>query len=146
MDISANALNDSETNFLLNGAVIETICGDVFDVLNVLSKKNKKEYDFIILDPPAFTKSRSTISNALKGYQEINYLALKSLPRGGFLATASCSHFATPELFLDAIYKASIDAGVKLKEVSYSGASFDHPVLLGVEETRYLKFYIFQVF
>ena len=113
---------------------IDTLCGDVFDVLKELSEKKTKEYDFIILDPPAFTKSRKTVESALRGYQEINYLALKSLPRGGYFATASCSHFATPDLFLNAIYKASLDAGV------------DHPVLLGVEETRYLKFYIFQVF
>lgn len=146
MDISEKALEDSKNNFKLNNMNIETECADIFDKLEELSKCNKKEFDFIILDPPAFTKSRKTIDRALKGYQEINYLALKSLPRGGYLATASCSHFATPDLFLNAIYKASLDAGVKLKEVSYTGASFDHPVLLGVEETRYLKFYIFQVF
>ena len=146
IDISEKALTDSENNFKLNNMKIETECIDVFDKLEELSKSKKKEFDFIILDPPAFTKSRKTIDKALKGYQEINYLALKSLPRGGFLATASCSHFATRELFFNAIYKASLDAGVKLKEVSYTGASFDHPVLVGVEETRYLKFYIFQVF
>ncbi len=143
LDISEKALDDSIENFKLNGFEIDTICGDVFDVLKNLSQK--KEYDFIILDPPAFTKSRKTLNNALKGYQEINYLALKALKRGGYFATASCSHFATPELFLEAIYKASLEAGVKLKQVSYTGASFDHPVLIGVDETRYLKFYIFQV-
>lgn len=146
MDISQKALDDSLVNFKLNNMNISVECMDVFDKLKELSESKKKEYDFIILDPPAFTKSRKTIERALKGYQEINYLALKSLPRGGYLATASCSHFATEELFLNAIYKASLDAGVKLKEVSYTGASYDHPVLLGVEETRYLKFYIFQVF
>ena len=146
MDISEKALEDSRNNFKLNNMQIETECADVFDKLEELSKNKEKKYDFIILDPPAFTKSRKTLDKALKGYQEINYLALKSLPRGGYLATASCSHFATSNLFLNAIYKASLDAEVKLKEVSYTGASFDHPVLLGVEETRYLKFYIFQVF
>ncbi len=145
MDISEKALEDSEANFELNKMEIDTTCGDVFDVLKELAEENKKRYDFIILDPPAFTKSRKTIDSALRGYQEINYLALKSLPRGGYLATASCSHFATEELFLDAIYKASLQAGVKLKQVSFSGAAPDHPVLLGVEETKYLKFYIFQV-
>lgn len=145
MDISEKALEDAKENFKLNDMKIDTLCGDVFDVLKELSESKTKKYDFIILDPPAFTKSRKTIDKALKGYQEINYLALKSIPRGGYFATASCSHFATPELFLNAIYKASIDAGVKLKQVSYSGAACDHPVLLGVEETRYLKFYIFQV-
>lgn len=145
MDISDKALEDAKENFKLNNMKIDTLCGDVFDVLKDLSEKKNKKYDFIILDPPAFTKSRKTIDKALKGYQEINYLALKSIKRGGYFATASCSHFASPELFLDAIYKASIDAKVKLKQVSYTGAAYDHPVLLGVEETRYLKFYIFQV-
>lgn len=146
VDISEKALDDSLKNFELNNMKINTICGDIFDVLKNLSLSKKKEYDFIILDPPAFTKSRKTLDNALNGYQEINYLAMKALPRGGYFATASCSHFATPELFLKAIYKASLDAGVRLKQVSFSEAAFDHPVLIGVEETRYLKFYIFQVF
>ena len=146
VDISEKALDDSLKNFELNNMNISTRCGDIFDILKELSLANKKEYDFIILDPPAFTKSRKKLDNALNGYQEINYLAMKALPRGGYLATASCSHFATPELFLKAIYKASLDAGVRLKQISFSEASYDHPVLIGVEETRYLKFYIFQVF
>ena len=145
VDISEKAISDSIENFRINNMKIDTICKDVFDVLKELSEKKTKEYDFIILDPPAFTKSRKTINNALKGYQEINYLALKSIPRGGFFATASCSHFATEELFLNSIYKASLEANVKLKMVSFSGASYDHPVLIGVDETKYLKFYIFQV-
>lgn len=145
MDISDKALEDAKENFKLNNMNIDTVCGDVFDILKELSENKKKKYDFIILDPPAFTKSRKTIDKALKGYQEINYLALKCIPRGGYFATASCSHFASPELFLNAIFKASIEAGVKLKQVSYTGAAFDHPVLLGVDETKYLKFYIFQV-
>lgn len=145
VDISEKAISDSIENFKINNMNIDTICKDIFELLKELSEKKTKEYDFIILDPPAFTKSRKTINNALKGYQEINYLALKSIPRGGYFATASCSHFATEELFLNSIYKASLDANVKLKMVSYSGASYDHPVLIGVDETQYLKFYIFQV-
>ena len=145
VDISEKAISDSIENFKINNMNIDTICKDIFELLKELSEKKTKEYDFIILDPPAFTKSRKTINNALKGYQEINYLALKSIPRGGYFATASCSHFATEELFLNSIYKASLDANVKLKMVSYSGASYDHPVLVGVDETQYLKFYIFQV-
>ena len=145
VDISEKAISDSIENFKINNMNIDTICKDIFELLKELSEKKNKEYDFIILDPPAFTKSRKTINNALKGYQEINYLALKSIPRGGYFATASCSHFATEELFLNSIYKASLDANVKLKMVSYSGASYDHPVLIGVDETQYLKFYIFQV-
>ena len=146
MDISQKALDDSKENFKLNNMNIDTICSDVFDLLEELSKKKNKEYDFIILDPPAFTKSRKTIQSALRGYKEINYLALKSLPRGGYFATASCSHFASEDLFLNAIYEASIEAGVKLKQVGYFGASYDHPVLIGVDETKYLKFFVFQIF
>ena len=145
LDISNTALEEAKENFKLNEMNIDTISGDIFEVLKNLSESKSKEYNFIILDPPAFTKSRKTIDSALRGYQEINYLAMKSLPRGGYLATASCSHFATNELFLNAIFKASLDAQVKLKQVSFSEACSDHPVLIGVEETRYLKFYIFQV-
>ena len=100
----------------------------------------------ILLDPPAFTKSRKTIDSALRGYEELNYLAMSIIPRGGLLVTASCSHFASNVLFKEAIRKASIKAGVHLKEIIYSTASPDHPILLGVDETEYLKFYIFQVF
>lgn len=145
LDISEKAIMDSKENFKLNNMDIETECSDVFDFLKELSEKKNKEFDFIILDPPAFTKSRKTVKNALKGYYEINYLALKSLKRGGYFATASCSHFATSTLFLEQIKKASIALGLRLKEVEFREASYDHPVLLGVEETRYLKFYIFQV-
>ena len=143
LDVSSKALEDSKTNFSLNHMEIETICSDVFDYLK--SIQGKKLYDFIILDPPAFTKSRKTIHQALKGYQELNYLAMKALPRGGFLATASCSHFASEELFKDAIFQASLQANVSLKQVYISGPSPDHPELIGVPETKYLKFFIFQV-
>ena len=144
-DISEKALIDAQENFKLNNMQIETIMDDVFHLLEELSKKKTKEYDFIILDPPAFTKSRKTVDRALRGYEEINYLAMKALPRGGILATASCSHFATEELFLKAIFDASIKAGVKLKQIKRETASPDHPVMLGIEETNYLKFFVFQI-
>lgn len=143
IDISEKALSDACKNFELNEMNINTICGDAFEVLEKLTKK---KYDFIILDPPAFTKSKSTINNALKGYERLNYLGMKLLPRGGFLATASCSHFASEEDFKEAIRKASVLADVKLKLVSATGPSPDHPELIGVPETKYLKFFIFQVF
>ena len=143
IDISEKALSDACKNFELNEMNINTICGDAFEVLEKLPKK---KYDFIILDPPAFTKSKSTINNALKGYERLNYLGMKLLPRGGFLATASCSHFASEEDFKEAIRKASVLADVKLKLVSATGPSPDHPELIGVPETKYLKFFIFQVF
>lgn len=143
LDVSAKALEDSKANFQLNHLEIETICSDVFDYLK--SIEGKRLYDFIILDPPAFTKSRKTIHQALRGYQELNYLAMKALPRGGYLVTASCSHFASEELFKEAIFKASLAANVSLKQVYIAGASPDHPELIGVSETKYLKFFIFQV-
>ena len=143
LDVSAKAIEDAKCNFDLNNMKIETVCADVFEYLKEI--QGKKLYDFIILDPPAFTKSRKTINSALKGYQELNYLAMKALPRGGFLATASCSHFASEELFKEAIFKASLEANVSLKQIYIAGPAFDHPELLGVPETKYLKFFIFQV-
>ena len=145
LDISNTALEEAKENFKLNDMNIDTISGDIFEVLKNLSESKSKEYNFIILDPPAFTKSRKTINQALKGYQELNYLAMKALPRGGYLVTASCSHFASEELFKDAIYKASLKANVSLKQLYGSGASPDHPELIGVPETKYLKFFIFQI-
>ena len=143
LDVSAKAIEDAKSNFELNTIKIETVCADVFEYLKEI--QGKKLYDFIILDPPAFTKSRKTINSALKGYQELNYLAMKALPRGGFLATASCSHFVSEELFKEAIFKASLEANVSLKQIYISGPAPDHPELLGVPETKYLKFFIFQV-
>lgn len=141
MDISAKALEDAQANFKLNGMKIETEQADVFDYLSTL--KNN-DFDFIILDPPAFTKSRQALASALKGYTELNYLAMKALPRGGFLATASCSHLAVEE-FKDSLLQAAIKANVQLKQVVALGAAPDHPELVGVPETKYLAFYLFQV-
>jgi len=142
LDISEKAIEDSSNNFKLNNMKINTVCDDAFKYLEKLAPKT---YDFIILDPPAFTKSRKTISNALKGYKELNYLVLKALPRGGYLATASCSHFATEEMFKHEIYEAGLQAGVTLRLISATGPSPDHPEVLGIPETKYLKFFIFQV-
>ena len=144
LDISGKALEDARHNFELNGIKdIETVESDAFDYLEKLQSGEKK-FDFIILDPPAFTKSRSTIQNALKGYEELNYLGMKALPRGGFLATASCSHFAYEDLFLEAITKASKRANVTFRLISVTHASYDHPEVVGIPETKYLKFFIFQ--
>lgn len=143
LDVSEKAISDAKANFALNNLKIDTVCSDVFEYLKSL--EHKSEYDFIILDPPAFTKSRKTINTALKGYQELNYLGMKALPRGGYLATASCSHFASEELFKEAIKRAAKDAGVSLKQIYVSGPAPDHPELWNVPETKYLKFFIFQV-
>ena len=118
---------------------------DVFDLLPELDKKGGKPYDFIILDPPAFTKSRKTVKSAERGYKEINYRAMKLLPRGGYLATCSCSHFMRSDLFEKMLVSAAADAGVQLKQIEVRRQCADHPILWNVPETDYLKFYIFQV-
>ena len=123
---------------------MDCICANVFDLLPALEKEPRK-YDFIILDPPAFTKSRKTVHNAMTGYKEINYRAMRLLPRGGYLATCSCSHFATEEKFLEMLRSAARDAGVQLRQIEARQQCCDHPILWGVEETNYLKFYLFQI-
>ena len=124
---------------------METLCANVFDLLPELVRSGKHPYDFIILDPPAFTKSRRTADDAERGYREINYRAMKLLPRGGYLATCSCSHFMEKERFARVIAAAARDAEVSLKLIEARGASPDHPVLVGVPETEYLKFNLYQV-
>ena len=123
---------------------MDFVCANVFELLPALAG-GEKRYDFIILDPPAFTKSRKTIHNAMKGYKEINYRAMKLLPRGGYLATCSCSHFAYEDLFLKMLRSAAADAGVQLRQIEARQQCADHPILWGVPETNYLKFYLFQV-
>ncbi|MBO4894022.1 MAG: class I SAM-dependent rRNA methyltransferase [Clostridia bacterium] len=146
VDISADAVKLAEENAELNGIEnIEFMTADVFDLLPELEKTSKRKYDFIILDPPAFTKSRKTVANAQKGYKEINFRAMKLLGRGGYLATCSCSHFMSNELFVKMLKSAAADAGVQLKQIEVRQQSCDHPILWNVPETDYLKFYIFQI-
>ena len=146
VDISADAVKLAEKNAELNGIEnIEFMTADVFDLLPELEKTSKRKYDFIILDPPAFTKSRKTVANAQKGYKEINFRAMKLLGRGGYLATCSCSHFMSNELFVKMLKSAAADAGVQLKQIEVRQQSCDHPILWNVPETDYLKFYIFQI-
>ena len=118
---------------------------DVFDLLPQLAEEGSKPYDLIILDPPAFTKSRKTSANAERGYKEINYRAMRLLPRGGYLATASCSHFMPASQFEMMLNAAAQDAGVSLRQIEVRQQAPDHPVLWNVPETDYLKFYLFQV-
>ena len=118
---------------------------NVFDLLPALEEKGGSGYDFIILDPPAFTKSRKTVDGAARGYKEINLRAMKLLPRGGYLATCSCSHFMTEELFIKMLRAAAHDAGVELRQIEARQQSPDHPILWNVPETNYLKFFLFQV-
>ena len=147
VDISASAIGAAEENARLNG--VEGKVGfevaNVFDLLPRLAETEKNRYDLVILDPPAFTKSRRTVSGAERGYKEINYRAMKLLPRGGYLATCSCSHFLTDGLFRGILRSAAADAQVSLRQVEARQQAPDHPNLWNVPETDYLKFYIFQV-
>ena len=146
VDISEDALSSAKRNAQLNGFTnMEFKCANVFDLLTEMKETNSCDYDFIILDPPAFTKSSATVRNAYKGYKEINLKAMKLLPRGGYLATCSCSHFMPDELFKKMLSEASFDAGVSLRQIECRQQSADHPILWNVPETDYLKFYIFQV-
>jgi 23S rRNA (cytosine1962-C5)-methyltransferase len=147
VDVSQSAIEMAKKNAWANGldGNMDFLCEDVFDLLPRLAENKKSPYDFIILDPPAFTKSRKTVENASKGYKEINYRAMKLLPRGGFLATCSCSHFMKEELFVQMLKDAASDASVQLKQVEARQQSPDHPILWNVSETDYLKFYIFQI-
>ena len=147
VDISASAIEMAKANAERNGLAdrMDFMVADVFDLLPELIAKGKAPYDFIILDPPAFTKSRKTVGSAQRGYKEINLRALKLLPRGGYFATASCSHFMPSELFVKMLRSAALDAGVELRQIEARQQAPDHPILWNVPETDYLKFYIFQV-
>ena len=147
VDISADAIAMASANAARNepDGKMSFLCADVFDLLTELANRNCRDYDFIILDPPAFTKSRDTLKNAIKGYREINLKAMKLLPRGGYLATCSCSHFMTETYFKQMLHNAAADAGVGLRQIEARQQSPDHPILWNVPETDYLKFFIFQI-
>ena len=145
VDVSASAIEMTRRNAALNDIDIETEKADVFDFLRRRIDARDRSADLIILDPPAFTKSSKTVGNAKNGYTELNALGMRLLPRGGYLATASCSHFMTPPLFTAMLEDAARSVGVKLRCVERRGASPDHPVLSGVPQTEYLKFHIYQV-
>jgi len=147
VDISESAVEMARSNARRNGLEdkMDFLAADVFDLLPELESNGKAPYDFIILDPPAFTKSRKTVKSAERGYKEINLRALKLLPRGGYFATASCSHFMPSELFVKMLMSAAHDAGVELRQIEARQQAPDHPILWNVPETDYLKFYIFQV-
>ncbi len=146
VDISQSAIEMTKANVKLNGFEdrFDFICTDVFELLPKLCAE-RAEYDYIILDPPAFTKSRKTASDAERGYKEINYRAMKLLPRGGYLATCSCSHFMDNERFKKMLLSAAKDADVSLRLIEERRQGPDHPILMNVPETDYLKFYLFQI-
>lgn len=147
VDVSESAIEMARKNAERNllSERMDFIAANVFDLLPELESKGNKPYDFIILDPPAFTKSRKTVHSAERGYKEINLRALRLLPRGGYFATCSCSHFMPSELFVKMLRSAALDAGVELRQIEARQQSPDHPILWNVPETDYLKFYIFQV-
>lgn len=149
VDVSASAIEMARANARRNGLEnrMDFLTADVFDLLPRLEAEcgGQKPYDLIILDPPAFTKSRKTAGSAEKGYKEINLRAMKLLPRGGYLATASCSHFMPAPRFEKMLREAAADAGVALRQIEMRQQAPDHPILWNVPETDYLKFYLFQV-
>ncbi len=146
VDASQLAVDQATANAKRNGLEdkVKFICEDVFDLLPALEEKGEK-FDVVILDPPAFTKSRNSIKNAVKGYREINLRAMKLVKDGGFLATCSCSHFMDYELFTQTIGQAAKNVHKRLRQVEYRTQAPDHPILWSADESYYLKFYIFQV-
>ena len=146
LDISENAIEMSRKNAALNA--LENTCKfealNAFDVLKQMSKDGK-QYDVVMLDPPAFTKSRESIDNAIKGYKEINLRGMKLLKRGGFLVTSSCTNLVKPEVFLNTIEEAAKDAKRKMRQVVFQAQSADHPIIRSMENTNYLKFLIAQI-
>ena len=153
VDVSQTALDLAAANARLNGldGRMDFTCANVLEYLPELARDKKRlreaggPFDLIVLDPPAFTKSRGTVNHAAKGYREINYAAMRLLPRGGYLATCSCSHFMTRDLLAQAVADAAHQANVQLKQVEERQQAPDHPILWGVPESHYLDFFIFQL-
>ena len=146
VDASPLAVNQARENAVLNGVenFVDFVCADVFEYLPGLEKEGKK-FDLVVLDPPAFTKSRNSIKNAVKGYREINIRGLKLVKDGDYLATSSCSHFMDYERFTETIQQAARSAHKRLRQVEFRTQAPDHPILWAADESYYLKFYIFQV-
>ena len=146
VDASELGIEQARENARLNGLEdrVEFVCADVFDLLPKLEEEGK-QYDVVILDPPAFTKSRKTIKNATKGYREINMRGMKLVKPGGYLATCSCSHFMDYELFTKTIHQAAQNVHKRIRQVEYRTQAPDHPILWSAEESYYLKFYVFQI-
>ena len=146
VDASELGVAQAEENAALNGLsdTVHFRCADVFELLPELERQGEK-FDVVILDPPAFTKSRSSVKNAIKGYREINLRGMKLVKDGGYLATCSCSHFMSYELFTEMLRQAAKSVHVRLRQVEYRTQAPDHPILWAADESYYLKFYIFQV-
>ena len=145
VDVSELALQEVARNARLNDLTVTGLQADVFDLLTELTAKKCRDYDYIILDPPAFTKSNATARNAFNGYKQINRMAMKLLPRGGYLASCSCSHFMYEDQFRRMLLEAAAEADVSLRFIEQRQQGPDHPILPTVPETYYLKFYLMQV-
>ena len=145
VDVSELALQEVSHNAALNGLPVTPLKADVFDLLTELTAKKCRDYDYVILDPPAFTKSNATAKNAFNGYKQINRMAMKLLPRGGYLATCSCSHFMYEDQFRRMLLEAAQEADVSLRFIEQRQQGPDHPILPTVPETYYLKFYLVQI-
>lgn len=146
VDASELGIRQAKENAALNNLsdTVSFVCADVFDLLPELEQKGEK-FDVVILDPPAFTKSRNSVKNAIKGYREINLRGMKLVKDGGYLATCSCSHFMDPELFTKTIREAAGNVHKRLRQVEYRTQAADHPILWAADQSYYLKFYIFQI-
>jgi 23S rRNA (cytosine1962-C5)-methyltransferase len=146
IDISENAVAQANKNAALNKLdhIVKFEAMNAFDVLKAWGKEGKK-YDVVMLDPPAFTKSRSNIQKAITGYKEINLRGMKLIKNGGFLVTSSCTNLVSPELFLETINMAAKDARKRIRQVTFQTQSSDHPIIWGMEKTHYLKFLIVEV-
>lgn len=146
VDASELGIQQARENAALNNLTdtVSFVCADVFDLLPELEQKGEK-FDVVILDPPAFTKSRNSVKNAIKGYREINLRGMKLVKDGGYLATCSCSHFMDPELFTKTIREAAGNVHKRLRQVEYRTQAADHPILWAADQSYYLKFYIFQI-
>ena len=147
VDVSEHAIACARANAARNGLEgrMDFLCTDVFALLTEMGERKQCDYDMIILDPPAFTKSRDTVKSAIRGYREINRRAMQLLPRGGYLATCSCSHFMRDDYFRAMLREAAADAQVTLRQIEARQQSPDHPIVPTIPETDYLKFYTFQV-
>ena len=146
IDISEGAVAQANKNAALNKLehIVKFEAMNAFDVLKKWGKEGRK-YDVVMLDPPAFTKSRNNIDKAVTGYKEINLRGMQMLRNGGFLVTSSCTNLVSPELFLETIQMAAWDAKKRIRQVTYQTQSSDHPIIWGMENTHYLKFLIVEV-
>lgn len=146
IDVSEHAIECAKANAKLNNLqdIVKFECHNAFDVLGNWSREGK-QFDVVILDPPAFTKSKNTINAAKRGYKEINLRGLKMVKPGGYFITCSCSHYMSEEMLKATIWEASLDAHKMLRQVEFRTQSADHPILWNNDESYYLKFYIFQV-